>query len=395
MSQDTIRLRNRHLPKRNASSGPARAVTIIFAIALFVMIPVIFIKPFGAALLDLEAWKTGIEVARQKLEENVESEWFWFEAGLSIVIPAFIAVGLYCTTKQRLIIDRQRIYDSMPLLNIFQPFGTAVNVTISEISHGELRRSTFGSHVEPYLLVLTTRQGKTHKILPLKWIDENEQQQPFQMSSLLRMTRKPEIANPFESPIVEALIQRGISITMEEPSSRNEILTFDVASSKSAIAVFVLGLSLGVYGFVDLVETRLAYLGEPPFVLFAMIGIGIGLATALLLKRTQVPGQVSLGLGIFLAVAAAFASYPGVLRVNDLLADEPAHKIPYMVQPGYVLRALEGDWADIVIEERVLWPVTPTGQKYTMSVRKGGLDVLYVDMSPIYDQASEHYSSNR
>lgn len=375
------------------TSQHGRVASIVIAMVLLVAVPVVFIKPYDASMFDIEAWKAGFEILRQKFGENYESDWFWSEAVFSIVLPAFFALGLYCESKQRLVVDGRRIYDTMPLLKIFRPFGTALDVGIDEIASAELRRSAVGAHVEPYRLVLTTRQGHVHRILPFKWIDETTVSPPHRRAGLFHSSKKPEFDDPYRTAIVGALIQRGVKITSEEPSSRSAFLTFDVSSSKSSMAAFIVGVSLGGYTFADMATTRLAYLDEPPYLLFAMTGIIVGLISGLLLKRAQVPGHVRLGLGAFLAVAAGFASYPGALRVNDLLVDEAPQLIPYEVQLGYMLHAVEGDWSDIIIKNSALWPVLPVGERYTMSIRKGGLNIYYVELSPIYNQAWEHYNS--
>lgn len=240
--------------------------------------------------------------------------------------------------------------------------------------HGS--RGSFGKRIN--IAVWSTLEA-LHKPRRRSWLSSN-----------IRM--RTELAN--ESVLLIARYLKEIAELQFEVPENTSIINFDLGSTintRIAVAIFIV---VSGYGLIDLVYNTEDYLLAPPETEFFVIG-GVTMLVALIfLVRNNIPRMVSIGLSLMLGWAGYFASYAGILRINQFFDDTGLRNHTYVISDHNTLNPVESGLPEFGVDSAAFWK-QPPGTRITVSIRKGGLGLYQMDKEVIYGQMRHWYCIQR
>ncbi len=113
----------------------------------------------------------------------------------------------------------------------------------------------------------------------------------------------------------------------------------------------------------------------------ALLGASAGL---LVVRKVPLPGREKVALPILLGVAAGFAAYPGLLRINMLTDDDGLRSEAFRQAEDLRLVPLKEN-LPVIRAPRYdhYWRTFETGRIHEIEIRKGGLGFYQYDRAPI------------
>lgn len=201
-----------------------------------------------------------------------------------------------------------------------------------------------------------------------------------------------------DTPIVRVLarmradLARAAPVDAADPRQRNPNAAADMTPGTVVLAF---GFTSLVFYF--LVDTYFGakeyYVGGAPMA--ALIGAGlVGLALAyLLLRQLEPKRRDKVAYALLFGFGVGLASHPFLARVNAWTDDHGLQAYAYRLGDDYVWHADLGTSPDVhlYLSSSDWWRRFKPGDAYSFKLRKGGLGLWQVDMTPIYDAQREFY----
>lgn len=135
------------------------------------------------------------------------------------------------------------------------------------------------------------------------------------------------------------------------------------------------------------------YAATPPYGLMSLIAVlGVG-AAYLILKRLEPERRDGWMYALFLGFGIGLASYALLPRINIALDSGGIKSHTYVLSDSYLWEPGEEDFPklDLYLKKSKWWGKFKPGDTYEFNLRRGGLDIWLVDMSPIYEAQQKYY----
>ena len=259
-----------------------------------------------------------------------------------------------------------------------------------DIKRAELRPVGYGNFL---MLILIPLEGHPRQLSPEQWIEPGGSRagRLFRVHKLNETDAAQMLEN---APLLRYLCNAGVSVEVNmNPWSHVSGKQVDLSRNRSAMAGILIMALLGVYALIDgvLVQGD-AYAGTAPYVLFAAFGLIMAVAATIWFIRALLPPVESIGLALLLGVFAAFAAWPGILRLNALTDTDGAETYTYTLFPGHVLRP---EQADLPILNRPIdnqfWSRQPVGSRWQFEMRRGMFGFWQYDTEPVIETIRGYY----
>ena len=230
------------------------------------------------------------------------------------------------------------------------------------------------------VLSIQGRNGDSVPIRLAQWIEMGSTRQPLFRKKVLLFSGPQRLREDnLESPVVKALQRFDYSIDIPAPQANDGPLGFDLTKSRVASVSTVVIFALILYAVIDLIIPSESYVAGYPVVLFALIGMGIGIGVGVANLLGEVPRTIAAGLAILAGIVGAAAAYPGLLRINAGMDQIGAQSVLYVHQDGHEYRALDGDWPNITVPEKVHWGRADSNEVISVPIRRGALGFYQAD----------------
>lgn len=196
-------------------------------------------------------------------------------------------------------------------------------------------------------------------------------------------------------PLLRQLEALGIPIEVRESLRHSglEVPGSALEKTPAAVAAIALLAVLGLYALGDgLFLAPYAFAERTPLWPLAAAAAVAFVPMLMLLWRSDLKREEALGLAVMVAAAAAFAAWPGSMRVNALTHDHGAIERTYVLQSGGQLHP--SDPGPPVLDAPVdhgFWAAQPTGSEWTFHLYHGAVGVWQYDRRPLVDRVREHY----
>ena len=169
-------------------------------------------------------------------------------------------------------------------------------------------------------------------------------------------------------------------------------------NSFSLIAMVLIAL-LGLYALIDYMLNLEAFVIEPDLIEIVLLSFMVTVGSYLVLKKGRIPVTESLGLAVILGVVSGLATPPVLLRLNQLTDNDGLITYQYLLNNELKLVPLENLEGDLPVlyfpDNKEYWEHFEDNTQHDISLRKGGLGFYQVNMSPIYKDMREYYTSKR
>lgn len=228
--------------------------------------------------------------------------------------------------------------------------------------------------------LLTLSDGtKKLRLVVFNWIVP---EQPFpipNVTALLKPSAAAVQAAVDASPLIRALIARGVSIRYPE---RTDGLYYDLFSNRHALVAVILLFASGLYGLTDLIVIEEQYVGDP-VAIFIALGSACGVLAYYWLHRARLPTLHTVVIALMLAGTAGLASAPILLRINRVTNTAVAHE--YVLTAYTHLVPLEHGLPEIDFpHNREYWEHIPLNTIVTIELRRGAFGFYQINLSPLY-----------
>lgn len=301
-----------------------------------------------------------------------------------LVIPLALLVYIVRSkayTPARLHVSREQIElepGQLFGLRLFRPWSISAN------SIGEIKVQ-YPVPLLPAAIVELKRFPR--RILNLAiWLEENKN------DWLPKRLPKEGIASIIDSsPAYRALIAMGYNIILPDEKTNS---TGDLTGHPMGKAVLVIFMTLFFYAVLDFGLGAERYVEFTPGTWMAVVAAAVGAASWFMVSKTPMNKETKLGLALLTGLAAAGATYPGLLRVNLYTNDlQPQTQIYELVERREDFKALNGYWAVLVATDAKLpqlvlndpwgyFEKRKLGSHYKFEIRRGMLGFYQVRLDP-------------
>ena len=190
------------------------------------------------------------------------------------------------------------------------------------------------------------------------------------------------------SPLLRFISETaGIEIQTKE----NTGLNFDLSKNTYTRTGVIVLLVLVAYLFTDLIINKESYLETPPVMIFVAAGILAAALFSFWFIKNTVPIGNALGLALLIGVITGAATYPALLRLNQLTDTVGLKQYHYIHVDGASFKPQDSSLPDIHLFEDKYWDSLPKDAEFIFNLRKGGLGFYQIDMAPIYKKTRLWY----
>ena len=174
---------------------------------------------------------------------------------------------------------------------------------------------------------------------------------------------------------------------------------FALEKNRFSLIAMVLIALLGLYALIDYMLNLEAFVIEPDLIEIVLLSFLVTVVSYLVLKKGRIPVTECLGLAVILGVAFGLATPPALLRLNQLTDDDGLITYQYLLNNELKLVPVENQKGDLPVlyfpDNKEYWTHFDDNSQHDISLRKGGLGFYQVNMSPIYKNMREYYTSKR
>ena len=186
---------------------------------------------------------------------------------------------------------------------------------------------------------------------------------------------------------------------LEDKGNMSAEAGFALEKNKHSLIAMVLIVLLGLYALIDYMLNLEAFVIEPDLLGIILLSLMVVVVSYLVLKKGRIPVTESLGLAVILGVVSGLATPPVLLRLNQLTDDDGLRTYQYLLNNQLMLVPLENQEGDLPVlyfpDNNEYWEHFEDNSQHNISLRKGGLGFYQVNMSPIYKDMREYYTSKR
>jgi hypothetical protein len=386
------------MPRQHRASAAERwAIAGLWTVILGGFLTMLFLVFGGLFDMDPDALAKTLTRFPDKLREDP----IHFVELVSL--PFVAAVHIWFSRRrarlERVFLDQTGIRYQSPLPEALRLLGPSWSLQWSQLR--ELRVALPGSMFHPNLVLLEFDAGQVKRKLPqaLLWVpadaagqaafsEEPVKPERFFTLRLSTPDREETLRRVEQSPIVRYARQVGAKVSTGAMRQTG----FALESNRHTLAAAILGISLLVYGFVDIALYDESYAVDPPFVLFALGGALAALAGMLWLASVRAPRAETLGLALLLGGATGVALYPGTLRLNAATDSEGLHAYEYRLTRYSVFEPVDQRLPTLDFSEfSDYWGQFKLGTTHQFELRKGGLGFYQVNMAPVRERMRAYF----
>lgn len=173
----------------------------------------------------------------------------------------------------------------------------------------------------------------------------------------------------------------------EEPIASNEdaaaIHIYDLFANPACIATLLILSALLIYYVLDSLPLGESYVGDFPYLLFALAGLSVAGLVLVINLSAKVPGAIAVGLALTGGVVGLLAAHPALLRINAATGAEALQQVEYLRMTQNHFDPLEDDWPAIDMIGKQYWLRVPGEVTRTIPIRRGGLGFYQADLTEI------------
>lgn len=357
------------------------------ALILMLMIPVVMVTVLWHVLDDPQA--------RERLwRELLDSIWRQPDNLVAVAAMPFVLLYLAVEQPARL---KDRIVIGETGIEFQRPARWRVPFTPRAWSFpwARLRKAEL-KPLGPSLVLTLSDGTRTRRIVMNEWVapDTPRETVKLLLKQRLQQHRKrvaPEEALRLaeESPLLRALRARGVAIGRPDLSSP---LVFDLLKNRHAAAAVALLAVIGLYGVADLILLDETYAGSFPWALCTLTGAIVAVFTYRWLSAAKLPSAIAIALALMIGLDAGFATYPGLLRLNQFTDTAGAQPHEYVLREYVRLEPLEAGLPVIEFDRGLeYWQQFKPGASYTLYLRHGGLGFYQLDIASVYAETRAFY----
>ena len=373
---DSITLVPKDLSGARQLRGAKRALLTLGVVTFVALVLLAQLVLFDAitpeTMLDTETWKAIGQKLWEDLQDNPVEAWMML---LAIIVAPVV---IWVRGEPRLVVSANGI--RMTGARKDQFLGRRLNwsVKAAEIESIKLEDSAILSMGA--VLSIQSRNGDRVPIRLAQWIDMKTARQPFLKKKVPLLSGPQRLREDnLESPLVKALQRFDYSIDIPAPRANDGPLGFDLTKSRMTSVSVAVIFTLIMYAVIDLIIPGESYVAGYPVVLFALVGMGIGIGVGVANLLGEVPRTIAIGLAILAGFVGAAAAYPGLLRINAGMDQIGVQSVLYVHQDGYEYRALDGDWPNITVPEKVHRGRADSNEVISVPIRRGALGFYQAD----------------
>ena len=289
------------------------------ALVLLTLVPFIYILP-------LLKKRTGPEVNWEAvwglLWKKIEADPMHYGLNAIMVSLFFIYVLflLSIQKRERLILTRGGIEYHSALPSWLQFVRRSWTLSWSQVCALSLRSTFTGNLPQGVLLELETGTGK-RKLAPYYWVDSGSNQPVSSWKLVMQLKRynADGLATEIDMSPLMQYVQAALPNMPVKRAANLFNTSFAIEKNPSALAVTSVFLLLFVYAIMDGgFLGHETYVQDPPYAVFAVIGVVVAMAGWIWMIRGKVPMAEGLVIALLTGCGAGVAAYPGALRVNAL-----------------------------------------------------------------------------
>ena len=357
------------------------------ALALMLLMSILM----GVALWHIFDDPQARERAWRALLESI-----WRQPDNLLVVAAMPFILLYLAVEQparlkdRIVIGETGIEFQRPARWRLPFTPRAWSIPWARLKKAELK--PFG----PSLMLTLSDGAHARRIVMDEWVTSDTPRETVKLLLKQRLQRRQKRIAPEEalrlaeeSPLLRALRARGAVIQRPDVSSP---LVFDLFKNWHATAAVVLLAVIGLYGAADLVMLDETYAGFLPWTVWMMSGVFAAVLVYRWLSGVKLPFAIAIALSLLIGLDAAFAMYPGLLRLNQFTDSAGVQAHEYVLREYVRLEPLEAGLPVVEFEQGIeYWQQFKPGSSYTLYLRHGGLGFYQLDLASVYAATRTFY----
>lgn len=299
---------------------------------------------------------------------------------ISLVLP-FLIVRSKVYTPSRLHISREQIEldpGRFLGLRLSRPWSISANL-IGEI------KVQYPTPLLPAAIVELRRFPRCILNLAI-WMEENANDWLPE-----RLPRKGIASIIASSPAYLALSAMGYKVILPDERATS---ASDLTGHPMGKAILVVFMALFLYAVLDFGLGAERYVEFTPEIWMAVVAAAVGVVTWFMVSKTPMSKETKLGLALLTGLAAAGATYPGLLRINLYTNDlQPQTQIYELVERREDFKALNGYWAVFVAKDTKMpqlvlndpwgyFEKRKLGSHYSFEMRRGILGFYQIRLDP-------------
>lgn len=338
---------------------------------------------------------------------GIDANTFWhkllsgpdrFKGPLWLMIFAAYLLHSYLTARhERLMLTSEGIQYRSPWQgnwSLVQRFQPDWSLRWTEIESLQLWGPKNGLNPDMYKVVAKCRNGVERRLVVVSWMNgtANTPVPKLHFMDLLRGFNKAMDQKVRSSPLIKALEARGYSFgTIHEMPRPLELKSID--GHLGLKTLLMASTVMAPVAAFDWNLTPYAYVGNPPFILLAVVFVA-ALLIAELLSRGA-PQIFRFWIALVFAVSATALAYPGLMRINAWTAgSEPARYRYLQTRPG-VYQPLQSGLPELVFNENTdFWAQFRPGSEHEFVLIQGALLFYQYDFSDVHSEMHDYYVSH-
>ena len=313
-----------------------------------------------------------------------------------MLIGALIAVPLSLRFQReaRLILGPQGLRLATPLpATLTRMLPMPDNLRLDEIDRAELAPNPANHALQ---LVLHGSGKRRWLLAPEQWRPVHSAPEASRPLVRWRRWRLEELQQARRTlPLLRQLEALGVPVEVRESLRATGLEPPGSALEKTPAAVAAIALlaMLGLYALGDgLFLAPYAFAENTPLWPLAGAAAVAFVPMLALLWRSDLKREEALALAVMVAAAAAFAAWPGSMRVNALTHDHGVVERTYILEAGGELRPSDPGLPVLQAPvDRGFWAAQPTGSEWTLHLYRGAIGAWQYDRRPLVDRVREHY----
>jgi cytochrome bd-type quinol oxidase subunit 2 len=298
--------------------------------------------------------------------------------------------------RERLILTPAGIEYRSPLPDAWQALRPSWSLAWGQIHAAVLQGARLAHDARGVALEFDNGLRK-YRIFPFQWVDPAQYQPASPWKGIRKLVRE----NPEQifSRLEESAVLRYIAAAAPHLSPRRGAFSADVRfaldKNPRALAVVVAFFALFFYALGDtFIFGHETYVEQPPYPYFIAAGILAAIATAVGLRRAQVPIAESLGVALLFGGALGAAFYPGALRVNALTDAHGLRNYEYQLGPALTLSPLSDGLPTLAFPRYAdYWSYQKAGSVHSFELRRGGFGFYQINMHPVEQTLHDFYEN--
>jgi WD40 repeat protein len=320
-----------------------------------------------------------------------------------LVLPSLILFYRYQAVKrERLILDAAgiRYQSNLPtsLQGLLAMTYRDWSAQWSEITATYLKPATIPfAHGPQFITVVFHLGRRSHETFACQWVTPDKpDEEPFKLPREQRSPTPEQVQTVLQRcPLIKALTERGIKIEVDSKLSLKTPFyqsDFALESNPHSLTAAIFFFLLVGYAFFDfMVFNTETYAEQPLYQVYLLSGIGMAVFVMGWLSRAKVPKRESVMVALLVGGAFGAASYPALLRLNQLTDTEGLKTYRYELQSDLSFEPVEDKTLPILyLGDEEYWSEFEFGSIHQFELRKGGLDFYQINLAPIEELKAEY-----